>query len=160
MNIALVGAECEENLALGYIRAALEARGHHVTQITFNAKADTETAAECLARSGVGLAGFVPYWAELHSEGAKVCFLGPIDCAALALQDGARVPHKSVIRSSRPTMFFVASWPPGFGLISSERFISCNIRYYRRTLILKCYLATCHPCWNPANAGKALPDLP
>jgi anaerobic magnesium-protoporphyrin IX monomethyl ester cyclase len=58
MNIALVGAECEENLALRYIRAALEARGHSVTQITFNAEADTEAAAECLARSDAGLAGF------------------------------------------------------------------------------------------------------
>jgi len=58
MKIALVGAECEENLALRYIRAALEARGHNVTQISFNAEADTETAAECLARSGAGLAGF------------------------------------------------------------------------------------------------------
>ena len=58
MNIALVGAECEENLALRYIRAALEARGYSVTQITFNAESDTEAAAEWLARSGAGLAGF------------------------------------------------------------------------------------------------------
>ena len=53
-----MGAECEENLALRYIRTAVEACGHGVTQITFNAEADTETAAECLARSGAGLAGF------------------------------------------------------------------------------------------------------
>lgn len=58
MNIALVGAECEENLALRYIRAALEERGHGVVQITFNSEADTEAATECLARSGAGLAGF------------------------------------------------------------------------------------------------------
>jgi radical SAM superfamily enzyme YgiQ (UPF0313 family) len=58
MKIALVGAGCEENLALRYICAALEGRGHSVTQITFNADADTEAAAECLARSGAGLAGF------------------------------------------------------------------------------------------------------
>jgi radical SAM superfamily enzyme YgiQ (UPF0313 family) len=58
MKIALVGAECEENLALRYIRSALEARGHCVTQITFNSEAHTEAAAECLARSGAGLAGF------------------------------------------------------------------------------------------------------
>ena len=58
MNIALVGAECEENLALRYIRAALEERGHGVTQITFNSEADTEQAAVCLARSGTRLAGF------------------------------------------------------------------------------------------------------
>ena len=42
-----------------------------VTQITFNAEADTEPAAAGLTRSGAGLAGFVPYWAEFHSEGAK-----------------------------------------------------------------------------------------
>jgi hypothetical protein len=58
MNIALVGAECEENLALRYIRTALEKRRHRVTQITFNGEADTAAAAECLARSGAGLAGF------------------------------------------------------------------------------------------------------
>src|ERR1035441_7749224 len=58
MKIALVGAECEENLASRYIRAALEERGHSVSQITFNSEADTEAAAECLARSGAGLAGF------------------------------------------------------------------------------------------------------
>jgi hypothetical protein len=58
MDIALVGAEREENLALRCIRAALEARGHCVTQITFNSEADMEGAAECLARSGAGLAGF------------------------------------------------------------------------------------------------------
>lgn len=58
MNIALVGTECGENLALRYIRAVVEAWGHSVTRITFNAEADTEMAAECLARSGAGLAGF------------------------------------------------------------------------------------------------------
>ncbi len=58
MNIALVGTEYEENLALRHIHAALEGRGHSVSQITFNAEADTEAAAECLARSGAGLAAF------------------------------------------------------------------------------------------------------
>ena len=62
MGIALVGAECEENLALRYIRAAIEERGHGVTQITFKAEADTESVAEGLARSGAGLAGFsIPF---------------------------------------------------------------------------------------------------
>ena len=83
MNIALVGAECEENLPLRYIRAALEERGHGVVQITFDAEADTEMAAECLARSGARLADLVPYWAELHSESAKVCFPAPTDWAAI-----------------------------------------------------------------------------
>jgi anaerobic magnesium-protoporphyrin IX monomethyl ester cyclase len=58
MKIALVGAECEENLALRYIRAALEARGHDVAQITFNTETDTEAAARSLAESGAPLAGF------------------------------------------------------------------------------------------------------
>ena len=46
MKIALVGAECEENLALRYIRAALETKGHNVAQITFNTEAETESAAK------------------------------------------------------------------------------------------------------------------
>ena len=102
MNIALVGAECEENLALRCIRAALEARGHSVTQITFNAEADTEAAAEGLARSSAGLAGFVPYWAELHSEGAKVCFPAPSDWAAIGLQDDAWVSSHLNRITNRP----------------------------------------------------------
>jgi hypothetical protein len=64
--------ECEENLALRYIRAALEGRGHSVTQITFNAEADTEAAAECLARSGAGLAGFSMVFTYRAAEFAAV----------------------------------------------------------------------------------------
>jgi hypothetical protein len=60
MNIALVGAECEENLALRYIRAALEERGHCVTQITFNAEADTEAAAGGFS----GPATFLAHYAD------------------------------------------------------------------------------------------------
>ena len=58
MHIALVGAECEENLALRYIRATLEHSGHAVTQIPFNTVADTESAARTLATTGAPLAGF------------------------------------------------------------------------------------------------------
>jgi hypothetical protein len=80
MNIAPVGVECEENLALRYIRAALEERGHRVTQITFNAEADTEMAAECLARSGAGLAGvsmvFTCRAAEFAAQGQRSRELG------------------------------------------------------------------------------------
>jgi radical SAM superfamily enzyme YgiQ (UPF0313 family) len=57
MHIALIGAECEENLALRYIRAILERAGHTVTQIAFNSAADTETAARALAATAAPLAG-------------------------------------------------------------------------------------------------------
>lgn len=58
MRIALVGAELEENLAVRYIRAALEAEGHVVEQITFNDIEQLEDAAHRLAASGAALAGF------------------------------------------------------------------------------------------------------
>lgn len=57
MKTALVGAECEENLASRYIQAALEAKGHEVIQVEFNSPADTESAAQRLADSGASLAG-------------------------------------------------------------------------------------------------------
>lgn len=71
MRIALARAECEENLALRHIRAALEARGHSVTQITFNVEADTEAAAECLARSGAGLAGLSMVFSYIRAGWAR-----------------------------------------------------------------------------------------
>lgn len=58
MYIALVGAEFEENLALRYIRSALERAGHTVEQIAFNEKDQLEAAAAKLARSKADLAGF------------------------------------------------------------------------------------------------------
>ncbi len=58
MHIALVGAEMEENLAVRYIRGALEQAGHAVTQVVFNAAEETERAALELADSGAELAGF------------------------------------------------------------------------------------------------------
>lgn len=57
MRIALVGAECEENLALRYIQAALEQAGHEVLHIPFNTAEDLEPAALALARSRAALAG-------------------------------------------------------------------------------------------------------
>ena len=41
MNVALVGAELEENLGLRYIASSLEARGHQVTIVPFNSARDT-----------------------------------------------------------------------------------------------------------------------
>src|SRR5208282_3823306 len=40
MDVALVGAELEENLGLRYMAAALEARGHRVEIVAFNSEAD------------------------------------------------------------------------------------------------------------------------
>ncbi len=44
MNIALIGAELEENLALRYIASSLEARSHSVDIVPFNFEQDTEAA--------------------------------------------------------------------------------------------------------------------
>jgi radical SAM superfamily enzyme YgiQ (UPF0313 family) len=44
MNIALIGAELEENLALRYIASSLEASGHTVDIVPFNSEHDTEAA--------------------------------------------------------------------------------------------------------------------
>ena len=57
MRIALIGAEVEENLAVGYIRGALERAGHLVRQLAFNGPDETERLAGELAASGAELAG-------------------------------------------------------------------------------------------------------
>jgi radical SAM superfamily enzyme YgiQ (UPF0313 family) len=57
VRIALVGAEIEENLAVAYIRGALEREGHLVRQIAFNAPEETEAVAGELAASGAEVAG-------------------------------------------------------------------------------------------------------
>ena len=44
MNIALIGAELEENLALRYIASSLEARNHAVDIVPFNFEQDMEAA--------------------------------------------------------------------------------------------------------------------
>jgi len=44
MNVALVGAELEENLGLRYIASSLEAQGHNVAIVPFNSEQDTESA--------------------------------------------------------------------------------------------------------------------
>ena len=48
MNIALVGAELEENLGLRYIAAALEREGHRVTIVAFNSAGDTASVVQQL----------------------------------------------------------------------------------------------------------------
>ena len=44
MNVALIGAELEENLALRYIASSLEACGHNVDIVPFNSEQDAESA--------------------------------------------------------------------------------------------------------------------
>ncbi len=44
MNVALIGAELEENLGLRYIASSLEARGHQVAIVPFNFAQDAERA--------------------------------------------------------------------------------------------------------------------
>ena len=44
MNVALIGAELEENLALRYIASSLEVCGHNVDIVPFNFEQDTESA--------------------------------------------------------------------------------------------------------------------
>jgi radical SAM superfamily enzyme YgiQ (UPF0313 family) len=46
MNVALLGAELEENLALRYIASSLEAKGCRVAIVAFNTEQDTESAVE------------------------------------------------------------------------------------------------------------------
>ena len=58
MRIVLVGAEFEENLAVRYLRGALERAGHEVIQLVFNEASDTERVARVVADSGAPLVGF------------------------------------------------------------------------------------------------------
>lgn len=44
MDVALIGAELEENLAIRYIASSLEACGHNVDIVPFNSEQDTESA--------------------------------------------------------------------------------------------------------------------
>ena len=70
MKIVLVGAEFEENLAVRYLRGALEAAGHRVKTVVFNSRAEVEEAARALAGSGAPLAGlpmvfiYSPRWSH------------------------------------------------------------------------------------------------
>jgi len=57
MHIALIGAELQEDLAVRYLRSAVETRGHDVTQIAFNDPREVEAAADRMAESHARLAG-------------------------------------------------------------------------------------------------------
>jgi anaerobic magnesium-protoporphyrin IX monomethyl ester cyclase len=58
VRIALVGAEVQENLAIRYIGAALEADGHEVVLVAFDHQGDTERVARRIASSGARMAGY------------------------------------------------------------------------------------------------------
>jgi len=57
MNVALIGAELEENLGLRYIASSLEARGHRVTIVPFNSEREMAEAVEQTAASRPEIAG-------------------------------------------------------------------------------------------------------
>jgi anaerobic magnesium-protoporphyrin IX monomethyl ester cyclase len=58
MKVALVGAELEENLGLRYMAAALEAKGHQVELVPFNAERDLLRVAEFICDSAPQITGF------------------------------------------------------------------------------------------------------
>ncbi len=58
MHVVLVGAEFEENLAVRYLRGALEHAGHRVTTVVFNGADEVEEAARQIVASGAPLVGF------------------------------------------------------------------------------------------------------
>jgi len=58
MHVVLVGPELEENLSLRYLRGALEADGHLVTQVDFEFARDVERAARALVAAAPDIAGF------------------------------------------------------------------------------------------------------
>jgi anaerobic magnesium-protoporphyrin IX monomethyl ester cyclase len=83
MRIALVGAEFEENLAVRYIAAALEAEGHDVRRIVFNGSRDLAQACRELVESHAELAGLsmvftqrARQFAELATEARSLGFGG------------------------------------------------------------------------------------
>ncbi|HOX08583.1 MAG TPA: radical SAM protein [Planctomycetota bacterium] len=85
MRIALIGAEVEENLAVAYIRGALESAGHLVRQVPFNAPEDAEGVARELAASGAELAGMsmvftrrARQFADLAARARELGFSGHI----------------------------------------------------------------------------------
>jgi anaerobic magnesium-protoporphyrin IX monomethyl ester cyclase len=83
MRIAVIGAEFEENLAVRYLIAALETKGHEVISIVFNGPGDIDRAAGELASSGVQLAGLsmvftyrAREFADLATRARRLAFAG------------------------------------------------------------------------------------
>jgi anaerobic magnesium-protoporphyrin IX monomethyl ester cyclase len=57
MDVALVGAELEENLGLRYMASALEAKGHRVEIVPFNSEADLRPAVQRVISSSPRITG-------------------------------------------------------------------------------------------------------
>jgi radical SAM superfamily enzyme YgiQ (UPF0313 family) len=72
MNVALIGAELEENLGLRYIASSLEAQGHNVSIIPFNSGQDTEAVVDQTLASGARIAGLSMVFT---SRGREFCRL-------------------------------------------------------------------------------------
>ncbi len=72
MHVALVGAELEENLAVRYLRAALEAEGHTVTQIDFDRPSDIERAAAQIVSSKACFTGLSMVFTRRADEFARL----------------------------------------------------------------------------------------
>jgi radical SAM superfamily enzyme YgiQ (UPF0313 family) len=72
MNVALIGAELEENLGLRYIASSLEAQGHNVSIIPFNSAQDIETAVRQTLASESRIAGLSMIFT---SRGREFCRL-------------------------------------------------------------------------------------
>src|SRR5690349_19425967 len=72
VDVVLVGAELEENLALRYLRGALEAEGFRVDQVVFDGEDDLERAAERIAASRARIAGFSMVFTHRSAEFARL----------------------------------------------------------------------------------------
>ena len=72
MNVALIGAELEENLALRYMASSLEAKGHTVSIVPFNSAQDTEAAVRQTLASESQIAGLSMVFT---SRGREFCRL-------------------------------------------------------------------------------------
>jgi len=72
MNVALIGAELEENLGLRYIASSLESKGHRTAIIAFNSGPDTEQAIQQTLAFAPDIAGLSMIFT---SRGREFCRL-------------------------------------------------------------------------------------
>ena len=71
MHVLLVGAELEENLALRYLAAALEKRGHRASFATFDRASDGPTVLDAVARETPDVVGMsMTFQFRAHEFGA------------------------------------------------------------------------------------------
>ena len=72
MHVALVGAELQEDLTVRYLRGALEAAGHEVTQFAFNGECDLGALADRLGESRAPLLGMSLVFTSRAREFARL----------------------------------------------------------------------------------------